>query len=75
MLGMNSYEQRQAAKIAELKPQLTDEFLSTIVEAARVAGWIVDHIETISFVKYLYSIAEKACPDLEPYDYSEELKE
>jgi len=52
---------------AALKPKLTDEFLSILVEAARTCGYSVDHVETVSFVEWCYQIAEKPVPDCKPY--------
>ena len=54
----------------ELNPYLTDEFLNTLVMAARTCGWSIDHTETTKFVQWCYDIAGLEQPsdeDLEPY--------
>ena len=58
----------------ELRPMLTDEFLSTLVLAARTVGWDVDHTETFQFVQECWDIAGRLrslMPDLEPFEYAE----
>lgn len=52
----------------KLKPLLTEEFLSTLTEAAKVYGWTSDYIEVCSFVEDLYEVAGKDKPNLEPYE-------
>ena len=47
----------------ELKPFLTDEFLSTLIKAAKTCGWNVDHIETMEFVIECFDMAGKKSPD------------
>jgi len=42
-----------------LKPELTDEFLATLVKAARTCGWDVDHSETYQFVRWCFNTAGK----------------
>lgn len=57
---------------AALRPRLTDEVLGALVEAAKVIGWSVDHVETADFVHECFRIAGKAPPSreaLEPYDF------
>lgn len=44
---------------ALLVPKLTDEFLETLVHAARVVGWGVDHWEVISFVQEVFALTGK----------------
>lgn len=66
-----SYDQREPEKkTQQLKPLLTDNFLKTLVEAAKVCGWNIDHCVTADFVDWCFEVAEKPAPDLEPYDYS-----
>ena len=59
----------------ELRPLLTDEFLSTLVLAAKTIGWDVDHTETVQFVKEcVWTVAGNTTdplPDTEPFDYAE----
>ena len=58
----------------ELRPLLTDEFLSTLVLAARTVGWDVDHTETFAFVQCCYEIVGRTrddMPDMEPFEYAE----
>ena len=51
-----------------LKPELTDEFLATLVKAARTCGWDVDHSETYQFVRWCFNTAGKAHPkNMEPF--------
>ena len=52
----------------KLKPILTDEFLKTLVEAAKIYGWAGDYIEVCQFIEDLYEVAGKEKPDLEPYE-------
>lgn len=61
----------ETPKEKELKPYLTDEFLSTLKEAVRTCGWMVDHIESSSFVGWCFELAGQRYPkdkELEPYD-------
>jgi len=51
-----------------LKLKLTEEFLNVLVEAARVVGHSVDYVEVESFVREVYNIAGKQCPNLDPYE-------
>lgn len=50
-----------------LKPLLTDEFLETLLVAARTCGWSVDLIEISSFVGWCYELAGKDEPDTQEY--------
>jgi hypothetical protein len=53
-----------------LKPELTNEFLSTLTNAAKVCGWNVDHGETTQFVIWCHRIAGQPVPeDLEAFPY------
>ena len=54
----------------KLKPLLTDEFLSVLIEAVKICGWSVDHIESSQFVGWCFDVAGKEYPtdeELEPY--------
>lgn len=46
-----------------LRPRITDEFLATLVEAAKIDGWSNDFIETNRFVASVFEIAGKEMPD------------
>lgn len=59
-----TYEEREA----KLKALLTDEFLNTLVEAAKTEGPFLDYHEVQDFVKSCFTIAGKPCPDLTPYE-------
>ena len=64
-------KEERTPKEKELKPYLTDEFLSTLKEAVKVCGWLVDHIESSEFVGWCCDLAGKGYPkdkELEPYD-------
>ncbi len=63
------YEEFLQLKENELKPALTDDFLSTLAKSAKTYGWSGDHTETESFVKWCYDIAGKEAPDLTPYTH------
>jgi hypothetical protein len=52
----------------KLKPLLTDEFLTTLTEAAKIYGWDGDYTEIASFVGNLHEAAGKEKPNLEPYE-------
>lgn len=57
------YEKKSSEFEVELKPLLTDEFLATLIKAAKTCGWSVDHIETIHFVIECFDMAGKESPD------------
>lgn len=53
------------------RPRLTDEFLATLIEAARIVGWGVDLVEVHSFIRELHTIAGREMPpdeELIPYE-------
>jgi hypothetical protein len=52
----------------KLRPQLTDEFLATLVDAARTCGWMEDYIAVEDFVKWAFNVVDKKAPSLEPYN-------
>lgn len=54
-----------------LRPRLTDEFLATLVEAAKVDGNGSDWIETQNFVRNTFHLAGKEPPEMESYDMRE----
>lgn len=66
-MDAKEYDLREKELENKLKPLLTDEFLSTLVRAAKTIGWSVDHQEVCAFVDYCFETAGKECPDLEPY--------
>ena len=51
-----------------LKPMLTDEFLATLVEAARTVGNSGDSVAIREFVDDLFDIAGRPLPEHTPYD-------
>lgn len=62
------YEVKDKEYEDALKPKLTNEFLATLVEAARTCGWSVDHIETQSFVHWCFEVVDKKSPkNLSPF--------
>jgi hypothetical protein len=76
MQNESNFDKRAALKISELKPLLSDEFLKTLAEAAKVCGWEVDHIETEHFVFWCFDVAGKDKPEVSAYDYKHaDLKE
>jgi hypothetical protein len=65
---MDPYDEKIKPFEERLKPQLTDEWLATLVEAARTCGWMVDHTETESFIRWCFSLADKEYKgSTEPY--------
>lgn len=70
-------EQRDQEMSAELErqqallpPELTDGFLATLIQAARVVGWSTDHIVVVEFVQACFGMAGKEPPaddDLRPF--------
>lgn len=58
-------------KLRALNPRLTDDFLETAREAARVYGWSGDHIETAAFLRWLYEQAGKPEPNVECYEWED----
>lgn len=59
-------EQYQALE-NELRPRLTDEFLATLVEAAKIDGNGGDWPAIKDFVQNTFSIAGKPMPEMKPY--------
>ena len=57
-------EARQVA----LRPKLTREFLSTLMQAARTYGWEGDYTEIVEFAKYCHRLAGVDVLDLKPHD-------
>ena len=58
------YDKKGKEFEAELKPILTDEFLSTLVKAVQTCGWSVDYVESVDFVKWCFEVAGKEAPQL-----------
>lgn len=58
-------------RIQDLRPRMTDEFLATLVELARVTGWENDHVEVHAFVSGAFELVDKTPPNLEPYEDEE----
>ena len=67
MLTDEEYKKEEVRLEKLLIPKITDEFLKTLVEAAKTYGWNGDHIETDRFVNYCFFLVGEECPDLEPY--------
>ena len=67
MLRRDEYGEKCIELEKGLKPQLTVEFLSTLVEAAKVCGWDSDYGEVQIFVEWCFRVAGTEPPDLEPY--------
>ena len=61
------YEKESKRLDAELKLLLTDDFLATLIIAAKTIGWLVDFTEVQSFVRECFCIAEKEFNDFEPF--------
>ena len=54
-----------------LRQKLTDDFLSTLVQAGRTYGWWGDYTEITGFVRWCFHTAGKEAPgydDLEPFE-------
>jgi len=58
-----AYAEKETELENEIKPILTDEFLSTLIKAARTCGWSVDHIETVHFINWCFNVVEKKQPE------------
>jgi len=56
-------------KVDEIKPKITDDFLSTLSELARIYGWTGDYGEIVNFVEDCFILAEKEKPNLEFYEF------
>lgn len=59
---------------AKLKESMSPEFLTTLVEAAKVCGRSVDYHELREFVEWCFDVVEKPVPDIDPYEYDDEEK-
>lgn len=60
-------EEYEALRV-NLRPRLTDEFLATLVEAARVDGNSSDWPATLDFVRNTFDVAGKDMPAIQPYE-------
>lgn len=65
-----TFDEKSDAAEAALKPLLTNEFLETLVLAAKTRGWDGDYTETVWFVNWCFTLAGKECPDLNAFDYN-----
>jgi len=64
----DEYESACERADAELRTELTEVFLDTLVKAARTVGWAVDHTETYAFVRCCFEIAGAEFPEsLDPF--------
>lgn len=61
-------DEEHEALCAKLRPRLTNEFLATLVEAARIDGHSTDWVELKGFLQNVFDIAGKEAPDIEPYE-------
>ena len=52
----------------DLRKSMSDEFLATLVQAAKVSGWELDNTEVTHFVTWCFNVADKEVPDLEGID-------
>lgn len=55
------------ALYARIRPQLTEQFLATLVEAAKIDGNGSDWIATQEFVRNVFSMIGKDAPEMVPY--------
>lgn len=55
----------------KVKSLLTQEFLETLTEIAKIYGWSGDYSEIYSFIEWLYKFTNLPLPDLNPYDLTE----
>lgn len=60
-------------RIDAINVQVTPEFISTLVELARIYGWSGDYIEVAEFVKFCALIAGQNLKfsDLEEYQHDD----
>ena len=69
-LGENAVDEEEyLRRWNDLKSRITDEFLETLVEAARIEGWMSDYHETKSFVQNVFCNVGKEPPDPFPDPY------
>ena len=66
-MNNEEYKQEYEKLSNELQPKLTDDFLETLVQAAKTIGWLVDYFEVEHFVEEVFGVADKKCPDLSPF--------
>lgn len=66
------WDEKQDALNAKLKPLLTSEFLSTLVEALRTCGHCVDMCESADFVIWCYNLAGQPLPERLTVAYMDE---
>ena len=59
MIDDRVYDKKATELENEVKSELTDEFLSSLIKVVRTCGWSVDHTETVSFVNWCFDIAGK----------------
>jgi hypothetical protein len=51
-----------------LKPELTDDFIATLIKAAKTYGWSGDYGEVVGFVEWCLRLSDREAEDLEPFD-------
>lgn len=67
-VGITITETELAELETKLRPRLTEEFLATLVGAAKIDGRATDYIETSRFVINVFHMAGKEAPNLESYN-------
>ena len=55
---------------SDLRKSMSDEFLATLVQAAKVSGWSHDYTEVRGFVEWCFDVVDKdkSVPNLDPYE-------
>jgi hypothetical protein len=64
---MSQHEKDCLESEQALKPQLTEDFIKTLVTAARTYGWMGDYSEVVDFVNWCSDVAGQERQDLEPF--------
>ena len=52
----------------KLRPKLSEDFLTTLVEAAKIHGNTGDWVAVKDFVRAQFHLAGKEPPEMEPYE-------
>ena len=55
-----------------VRPELTPEFLKTLVTVACIYGHMGDFSEVAMFVHYVHDLADIRAPDLNPMEFSDD---
>ena len=68
-----TYDENEKKAEDQLRPLLTDDFLKTLLLAAKINGHSGDFVETERLVRWCYGMAGKNQPAyLKPFDYSKD---